>query len=396
MSVYLSIRDFGAVGDGITNDTIAIQNAIDEGARTGRTVYIDPGRYSVGELFLHPGSSIKSEAQWGFQYDHIGNAVLVQRYMDQRSLLNISHANGATITGLSLTGEGREGGCHGILCDREKFDKVEDAFRIEKCRVAAFSGHGVYLNRVWCFTARQNMFCRSGGDGLRIFGCDGFVSDNWFSGNRGAGFGGEGDTCAMTLTGNRIEWNHTAGISIEGSSHYNITGNYIDRAGGPGIRITGAHFTHKGIPEDYRTSNTIACTGNIIFRSGKFAENKDDSCHVYLNGCAGVSFIGNSMCIGRDDRGDGQFAPSTAMILENLTDSVISGNTMFVGALDNLIIDRGNHMNAIIKDNVGSLFPKEAVRAEDERLAGDIVVNYRPELKEQIKKSNTVIYKNRK
>ena len=384
MSVYLSIRDFGAVGDGVADDTAAIQKAIDEGARTGRTVYIDPGRYSLGELFLRPSSSLKAEAQWGFRYDNIGNAVLVQRFENQRSVLNISQANGATLDGLSITGERKPGGCHGILCDKPDFGKMEDAFRIERCRSAAFSGHAVYLHRVWCYTARHNMFCFSGGDGLRQHGWDAFVSDNWFSGNKGAGFSGEDANCSVTLTGNRIEWNQAGGIVIEGGSHYNITGNYIDRSGCAGIRIaaTKYHNERTGIYEGH-TSNTITCTGNVIYRSGKFAKTPDDSCHLFLKGCAGVTVVGNSLCIGRDDRGQGAYSPETAMILQNLTECVVSGNTMFVGALKQLVDDRGGHENTVIRDNVGSLFPQEALASTDAGLPTDLVIGYRSDLQRQ-------------
>lgn len=382
MSIYLRIRDFGAVGDGIADDTAAIQAAIDEGARTGRAVYIDPGRYSVGELFLHPSSSLKAEAQWGFRYDNIGNAVLVQRFDDQRSVLNISHANGATVDGVSLTGEHRPGGCHGILCDKPDFGTMEDAFRIERCRSAAFTGHAVYLHRVWCYTARHNMFCFSDGDGLRMHGWDAFVSDNWFSGNGGAGFSGEGANCSVTLTGNRIEWNRGGGIAIDGGSHYNITGNYIDRSGRAGIRLASLPAEGPG-PIPGAVSNTITCTGNVIYRSGKFARTGDESCHLFLQGCAGVTVTGNSLCIGRDDKGKGEYSPRTAMILDRLTECVVTGNTMFVGALETLVDDRGGHSSCVIRDNVGSLFPREALGSPLAALPTDIIVAVRDELRSQ-------------
>ena len=43
-----NVRDFGAVGDGIANDTAAIQKAIDAGG----TVYIPGGIYRTGTLRL--------------------------------------------------------------------------------------------------------------------------------------------------------------------------------------------------------------------------------------------------------------------------------------------------------------------------------------------------------
>jgi len=47
-----NIRDFGAVGDGTTMNTKAIQAAIDEAGKKGGTVMIPEGRFLTGTLHL--------------------------------------------------------------------------------------------------------------------------------------------------------------------------------------------------------------------------------------------------------------------------------------------------------------------------------------------------------
>ena len=58
-SQRLNVRDFGAVGDGITKDTKAFQEAITQGAKDKRIVYIPEGEYYIGPLKLFSNTSIE-------------------------------------------------------------------------------------------------------------------------------------------------------------------------------------------------------------------------------------------------------------------------------------------------------------------------------------------------
>jgi len=50
----VSVKDFGAVGDGTTDDTTAIQNAIDYATSTGQALYVNSGFYKLTESLTIP------------------------------------------------------------------------------------------------------------------------------------------------------------------------------------------------------------------------------------------------------------------------------------------------------------------------------------------------------
>lgn len=48
----LNAKSFGAVGNGIINDTKAIQNALNAASQTGEALYIPEGEYMCGALYI--------------------------------------------------------------------------------------------------------------------------------------------------------------------------------------------------------------------------------------------------------------------------------------------------------------------------------------------------------
>ncbi|MBQ9718088.1 MAG: hypothetical protein IJV76_08855 [Clostridia bacterium] len=60
MNTILSIRDFGAAGNGLTDDSPFIQQALDAAAGNGITVYIPAGTYRIGKtLYLGNETTIR-------------------------------------------------------------------------------------------------------------------------------------------------------------------------------------------------------------------------------------------------------------------------------------------------------------------------------------------------
>lgn len=98
----INVRDFGAKGDGKTDDTAAIQSAIDV-AGGGGTVQIPRGTYMVRGLKLKTsGTRIAGEARWGTRLVRIGgNAPLI----DASGTASMTgHLRFSTIANLTLNG----------------------------------------------------------------------------------------------------------------------------------------------------------------------------------------------------------------------------------------------------------------------------------------------------
>ena len=342
---FLDVTRLGAVGDGKTDSTAALQHALDVGGETSGAVFVPPGVYLTHELHVRPGIAIVGIPAWN--YSGPGGTALRLASGDSTCLLNLTDARGATVDGLALDGRGLGKNVHGIFVNRSEYGKREDGFRIERCQVAHFTGDGASLMKVWCFSVRHSMFAYNGGDGLNLRGWDGFILDNWFSGNERAGFAARQENASITFTGNRIEWNHEENMLVTGGDGYQITGNFFDRAGTCGLAL------RKG--RNPCTQMTI--TGNFFKRSGKMVDpGSQDSAQILLDGASGVTLIGNNLQAGRDDGGAGKFSPSYGIVYKGLRNCVISNNVLQDGALRQLFLDQGEQgEGVVVRDNPGCI-----------------------------------------
>jgi hypothetical protein len=363
----LNVRQFGAAGDGQTDDTQAIQAAIDAAMARAGQVYFPPGVYACSKIRLKPHVTLTGCATWTYWY-YKGSVI---KLIDPaaRCLFDATGAIGVVIDGLALDGLGPDGrqlgnAIHGIMVDdilpKQRppwpFEDVarEDTLRIERSLIRNFSGDGLHLNGIWVFTIRHSMIANNLENGVYVYGYDGFILDCWLTGNHKAGYAGYTLNAAVTMTANRIEWNRLGGIIIAGGNHYNITGNYIDRSGGPAIWLQSS---------DDRVSKHITITGNVLHRSGAHEHEHGAiaSSHIVLEGCRGVVVTGNTMSVGQDDGQQGVFTPAYGVTYRQLGECIIRDNVLFEGALQQLVRDLGDNDEAsvIVRDNIGSLAQPE-------------------------------------
>ena len=347
-SSVFNVKDFGAKGDGKSADSASIQKALDAAGKVQGTAYFPSGNYRCHDLSVSPFTTVLAEPQWAYSPD--AGAILTIDSEEADCVLNISEAYGCHIRGLFLRGNRKATKIqHGIFQNHAtSFTPRENSPVIDEVSINQFSGHGVYLLRIWLFIIRHSIFKSNGGHGVCIRGWDGFVTDNQFSDNGRCGFATEeGGGSTVMFTANRVEWNHEYGLYLAGGDAWNVTGNCFDRNWGAAIyanQVSDATFT-----------------GNVFRRNGKnstkLLEGVDESCHMLIQSCQGISVTGNSGAAGRDDGGRGDYSPNYAFWMKDNSCSIVTANAFSRGYLKEMIADKGgNRTDFLINNNVGSVF----------------------------------------
>ena len=198
----IDLRTAGAKGDGKTDDTLAIQRAIDLAAEAGDTVHVPAGVFLSSKLTLRPHTGLVGQANYDWKKP--GGSTITLIDPNAPCLLDLTLALGVTLHGLCLQGADLGQGVHGVMVNKPDYGTTEDNPRIERCQISHFTGDGVHLGRIWCYSVRSSMISMNRGNGITSRGWDGFVIDNWLSLNGGAGFGTLEENNAVTLTAN---WN---------------------------------------------------------------------------------------------------------------------------------------------------------------------------------------------
>lgn len=99
-SAVLNVRNYGAFGDGIHDDTAAIQRAISALPSTGGTVVIPAGTYMIDAV-----KSIRLRSLMHLQIDHAAKLVARPNAADRSYVINAYKVNDVEISGGQVIGE---------------------------------------------------------------------------------------------------------------------------------------------------------------------------------------------------------------------------------------------------------------------------------------------------
>ena len=355
MKRIFDITTFGAVDDGITDSTQAIQAALDAAGEVGGTVIVPPGRFVCGGLKIPAKISVQSDHAWAYRQNSSGGGVLVLRDADDACMLDMSEAFGATIKGLTLYGGHTGQNVHGILTRHSTYGGggQEDCTRIEDCKVEGFTGDGLHYEYYWCITVRHCMIGYNSGFGFFMNGFDAFILDNWFSGNGRGGIGSTHGSSHMTVTGNRIECNNGPGVTLRCSKNCSFSGNCFDCNGGPGLSVIGR--------EGDDVADSITVTGNVFNGSASWYRHEEplsiyDDAHIRLERCVNCIVSDNTFRARNkaDQDLDGEIFPSRTFVIRQLRGCIIHHNIMQGGMRISPVLDLGEHEDEILlESNIG-------------------------------------------
>ena len=124
----VSVKDFGAVGDGTTDDTAAIQAAIN----TNKEVFVPNGTYLItSALAMASGQTLRGES----------NAYTILKVNSAINAINISDTSNVVIDNLYI-----QGNSVGLVAVRVGLGVATgSSHAILNCRIYQFASHGVHL-----------------------------------------------------------------------------------------------------------------------------------------------------------------------------------------------------------------------------------------------------------
>jgi parallel beta-helix repeat protein len=265
----------GAVGDGITNDTVAIQAIIDHvGTNGGGTIFFPEGDYLISQTIVIGSSRLNFV---GVGYVSIirtsADIILFQSFSNDDLLFDALHLIGSRSTDTEM-GDG-----HAIL--------VSDANRIsvKNCIIQDFSGNGIHFTGfygtgmpatnfdqgVWDSRVHNNYISRCTQGVMNINDCRrvsiarntvlrvasvGIFADD---SHRIDGTETPRACTGISIEGNNIEEFLGTGIAFAGTQESFIRGNSVMRGG----QVGGTQPNANGITLQM-AQNTILCKRNIV------------------------------------------------------------------------------------------------------------------------------------
>ena len=344
MENFINVKDFGAVGDGVTDDTLAIQNAINT-LGTKSALYFPHGTYRVSKnnsLEGFPANDQPCLLVRGMSDVKIfgGNAIL-SVWEHAQGILEIQDSNHIVVEGLSLFGGGNFVPMDGTTGRGEKGTTTDGYYtsgfwgyyKNNSNNTSANTSGGTGISKPW--GVHNGGFIGNISYGILIHnGCRNITIRNVESSGfnyAGIGVGHNGDNFPQKLnypdsTNIRIQdcWlydNYNSGISLQAVDGVTVENCEIERIGQP-------EALERNDLTYYDSGYGITCVGSIfsIAKHVTIAKNR-------IRDCArkGVDFhAGHKVSVSqnmiKNCKVGGVFGNWVDTNIQNITEIIINGN----------------------------------------------------------------------
>lgn len=328
----VNVKWFGAKGDGVTDDTLSIQSAIN----TGLSVFLPPGKYNVKELkgfasgqIIQGISKVESWGEKNTQNITLLNGIgSSDNYVIKNNVWGDGILpNAITVKNLSIEGSKKT---NGILVGNSS---TIEGVKITNC-----------INGLSNIKVSNVMNCQINGCTNGVMNAtDSKITNNFFYYNEvGINFDNSNDN---SIVNNKIEWNGI-GISLTKATFNLISNNIIDRN------------TTYGIYTSNTTHTTIS--GN------QFERNLTN--HLYLQGSLFNISTNSFFRKNSEDNQSGIVAPDVAIFTKSIANSSITSNLVDGKMFNKTGTDHfsnvncsANTINGINPDNIYISVPETTV-----------------------------------
>jgi parallel beta-helix repeat protein len=238
----IDAKEFGAVGDGATDDAPALQRAINAALEQGRTLLLPAGHYVVNSTL-----NVMSSARAHYKNPGPGFAKHPLRLIGEGYLTRISA--GRKMHAVLNFSSSSDSGRGPALPNPTENQYISDV----AIYAASLANYSVFAPGIARSRFERVRFAGALSVGLSIgYGWCNYIEECYF-GDNGVGLHTFNSANNIDVVDSIFEGNTGTGIYMSGGAQYNIIGNVLEGNGGPGIIVFGAEGVT--ISSNYYESN---------------------------------------------------------------------------------------------------------------------------------------------